>query len=154
MAGDINTWNKTEADGRYLAKAATAVAAAKLSTTRKINGVDFDGTQDINLTSSDLGMVGIVETGAGTGFHWRKFSDGKIEVFARFNLTIGAPLDVVFPKVFTETPMIFLQENGGADTNGLVIRVRNLSEAGFSVAWNQRSGSGSAIDVCYHAIGK
>ncbi|MEQ9910092.1 phage tail protein [Pectobacterium odoriferum] len=49
LAGDIDTWNKTEADGRYLGKAATAAAATKLATPRKINGVAFDGTSDIQL---------------------------------------------------------------------------------------------------------
>ncbi|MEH0833322.1 hypothetical protein QNA03_07650, partial [Pectobacterium cacticida] len=50
LAGDINAWNKTEADGRYLGKGATAAAASKLATARKINGVAFDGTKDITLT--------------------------------------------------------------------------------------------------------
>ncbi|GKW11696.1 hypothetical protein PEC301899_19780 [Pectobacterium carotovorum subsp. carotovorum] len=49
LAGDIDTWNKTEADGRYLGKGATAAAATKLATPRKINGVAFDGTADIKL---------------------------------------------------------------------------------------------------------
>ncbi|MBG6247346.1 MULTISPECIES: phage tail protein [Symbiopectobacterium] len=131
------------------------IAAGKLATARKINGVAFDGTADINLTPGSLGLVEIVETGSGTGYYWRKFADGKIEIFARASLTLGAPLDIVFPKVFTGLPLIFIQENGGADVNGWVIRVRNLSKTGFSVAWNtwSPSGSGSAIDVCYHAFG-
>ncbi|MBN3169125.1 hypothetical protein H5A22_07375, partial [Pectobacterium brasiliense] len=57
LAGDIDTWNKTEADGRYLMKAATAAAATKLATPRKINGVAFDGTADINLTPQNIGFV-------------------------------------------------------------------------------------------------
>ncbi|WP_409309030.1 phage tail protein, partial [Pectobacterium sp. B1J-3] len=56
LAGDINAWNKTEADGRYLGKAATAAAATKLATPRKINGVLFDGSADINLTPQNLGF--------------------------------------------------------------------------------------------------
>ncbi|MEI7336864.1 phage tail protein [Pectobacterium carotovorum] len=49
LAGDIDTWNKTESDGRFLMKSATAAAAIKLATPRKISGVIFDGTSDINL---------------------------------------------------------------------------------------------------------
>ncbi|WP_196908737.1 hypothetical protein [Candidatus Symbiopectobacterium sp. 'North America'] len=115
----------------------------------------FDGTGDINLSAENLGLVAIVETGSGTGYYWRRFADGKIEIFSRFNLTLGGPLDVVFPIAFTAPPLIFIQENGGAKVNGWVLRVRGLSKAGFSVAWNTWSpcGSGAAIDVCYHALG-
>ncbi|MEH0832321.1 phage tail protein [Pectobacterium cacticida] len=49
LAGDINTWNKTEADARYLMKAATAAAATKLVIPRKLNGTPFDGTKDITV---------------------------------------------------------------------------------------------------------
>ncbi|MBG6246744.1 hypothetical protein CS369_22225, partial [Candidatus Symbiopectobacterium sp. 'North America'] len=93
----------------------------------------------------------------GTGYYWRKFADGRAEIFARVSSTYGAPLNVVFPKAFTEIPFLFMKENGGADSesNGWVIRARNLSKTGFSVQSNLWSGSGagSAIDVCYHAIG-
>ncbi|MCE9729793.1 MULTISPECIES: hypothetical protein [Pectobacterium] len=62
LAGDVNAWNKTEADSRYLMKAATAAAATKLATPRKINGVAFDGTSDINLTPQQIGLgnIGLV----------------------------------------------------------------------------------------------
>ncbi|UFK38531.1 phage tail protein [Pectobacterium parvum] len=49
LAGDIDTWNKTESDGRFLMKSATAAAATRLANPRKINGVVFDGTNDIQL---------------------------------------------------------------------------------------------------------
>ncbi|MFJ5321083.1 phage tail protein [Pectobacterium parvum] len=56
LAGDIDTWNKTESDGRFLMKSATAAAATRLANPRKINGVVFDGTADINLTPENLGF--------------------------------------------------------------------------------------------------
>ncbi|MFJ5320414.1 phage tail protein [Pectobacterium parvum] len=56
LAGDIDTWNKTESDGRFLMKSATAAAATRLANPRKINGVPFDGTADINLTPQNLGF--------------------------------------------------------------------------------------------------
>ncbi|WP_375154053.1 hypothetical protein [Pectobacterium parmentieri] len=56
LAGDVNAWNKTEADARYLGKTATAAAATKLATPRKINGVAFDGSGDITLTPGNLGF--------------------------------------------------------------------------------------------------
>ncbi|PWC18261.1 hypothetical protein DDT56_05110, partial [Brenneria corticis] len=57
LASDINAWNKTEADARYLMKTATAAAATKLATPRKINGVAFDGSADITLTPENLGFA-------------------------------------------------------------------------------------------------
>lgn len=143
------------ADIGALPAAGTAAAATKLATARKINGVTFDGTADINLTPQNLGLVGIVETGSGTGYYWRKYADGKIEIFARFSSTYGAVSDVVFPKVFTEIPLIFVKENGTTGDNGWLIRVKNLSKTGFTVGWNvfSATGSGSAMEICYHAIG-
>lgn len=127
----------------------TAPTAAAAS-----NNTQVATTAHVKLAIAAAGTA-ITETGTGTGYYWRKFADGKIEIFARFSLTIGATPDVVFPKVFTELPLILIQENGGDTVNGWVMRVRNLSKMGFSVAWNtwSTSGSGSAIDVCYHAIG-
>ena len=39
-------------DGSYLGKTATAAAATKLATARKINGVSFDGTGDITISAN------------------------------------------------------------------------------------------------------
>lgn len=131
-----------------------AGTATKLATARKINGVAFDGTADINLTPQNLGLVEIVETGSGTGYYWRKFADGKVEIFGRFATTYGARPDIVFPVAFASTPFIVIKENGSIDS-AFVIRMQNLSKTGFSIFWNTfgGGGSGAAIEVCYHAIG-
>ncbi|MGG2141105.1 hypothetical protein [Symbiopectobacterium sp. RP] len=145
----------TPANIGALATTGTAAAATKLATARKINGIEFDGSKDINLTPENLGLVEIVDTGSRTGYYWRKYADGKIEIFARFSSTYGAVPDVVFPKVFTEIPLIFVKENGTTGDNGWLMRVKNLSKTGFTVGWNVFSAtcSGSAMEVCYHAIG-
>ncbi|MBG6244911.1 hypothetical protein CS369_09305 [Candidatus Symbiopectobacterium sp. 'North America'] len=105
-------------------------------------------------TTENLGLVEIVETGSGTGYYWRKFADGKIELFARFAITYGARPDIVFPVAFTSTPFIVIKENGSTES-AFVIRMQNLSKTGFSLFWNNfgGGGSGASIDVCYHEMG-
>lgn len=149
-------------DGGFRAPASVHAGAARMAADGNIYGSKW-GNQwlDVYLRNTfqpkKTGLVDIVETGSGKGYYWRKFSDGKIEIFARVSSTNGAPLDVVFPKAFTEIPFLFMNENGGADSesDGWVIRARNLSKTGFSVQWNlwSDSGQGSAMEVCYHAIG-
>ncbi|CAM3932284.1 phage tail protein [Rahnella bruchi] len=55
----------------------TAVAATKLATARKIAGVAFDGTKDINLTNSNVGLGNVgnfaaVQQGGGAGMQSNK----------------------------------------------------------------------------------
>ncbi|WP_238485695.1 phage tail protein [Rahnella ecdela] len=55
----------------------TAVAATKLATARKIAGVAFDGTKDINLTNSNVGLGNVgnfaaVQQGGGVGMQTNK----------------------------------------------------------------------------------
>ncbi|WP_411571150.1 hypothetical protein [Pectobacterium cacticida] len=155
LAGDINAWNKTEADGRYLGKGATAAAASKLATARKINGVAFDGTKDITLTPENLGFMEIVETGSGTGYYWRKYFGGIIEIFANVDVIIGENKDVVFPVKTTTVIFIVTGEIGGyAGPNAYTARVSNVTNAGFSVHWDHfnNNGVGNTIKLYYHVI--
>ncbi|MGG2141595.1 hypothetical protein [Symbiopectobacterium sp. RP] len=147
-------------DGGFRAPSSVYAGAARMAADGNILGSKW-GNQwlDVYLKKTfqpkKTGVVDIVETGSGTGYYWRKFSDGKIEIFGRLDSTYGAPLDVVFPKVFTEIPFLFVKENGDPKINGWVMRARNLSKTGFSVQWNlwSDSGRGRAMEVCYHAIG-
>ncbi|WP_238485065.1 phage tail protein [Rahnella rivi] len=59
----------------------TAVAATKLATARKIAGVAFDGTKDINLTNSSVGLGNVgnfaaVQQGGGVGMGTNKIYIG------------------------------------------------------------------------------
>lgn len=67
----------TAADVGALPASGTAVAAAKLATARKIAGVAFDGTKDINLTNSNVGLGNVgnfaaVQQGGGVGMQTNK----------------------------------------------------------------------------------
>ncbi|MGG2139962.1 hypothetical protein [Symbiopectobacterium sp. RP] len=147
-------------DGGFRAPSSVYAGAARIASDGNIYGSMWgnqwlDAYLKKTFQPKKTGLVDIVETGSGTGYYWRKFSDGKIEIFGRLDSTYGAPLDVVFPKVFTEIPFLFVKENGDSEVNGWVMRARNLSKTGFSVQWNffSSSGQGSAMEVCYHAIG-
>ncbi|MEQ9891378.1 hypothetical protein [Pectobacterium aroidearum] len=63
---DYNTRNKpTAADIGALPEKAVAQAAVKLATPRTINGVPFDGTANIALTTANLGLGETVDLAAG-----------------------------------------------------------------------------------------
>lgn len=83
--GPWSAWNEiycqankpTPADVGALPAGGTAVAASKLATARKIAGVAFDGTKDISLNNSNvgLGLVGnfaAVQQGGGVGMQSNK----------------------------------------------------------------------------------
>ncbi|MBV6819924.1 phage tail protein [Rahnella sp. PD12R] len=83
--GPWSAWNEiycqankpTPADVGALPAGGTAVAASKLATARKIAGVAFDGTKDINLTNSNVGLGNVgnfaaVQQGGGAGMQSNK----------------------------------------------------------------------------------
>lgn len=83
--GPWSAWNEiycqankpTPADVGALPAGGTAVAASKLATARKIAGVAFDGTKDINLTNSNVGLGNVgnfaaVQQGGGAGMKSNK----------------------------------------------------------------------------------
>lgn len=83
--GPWSAWNEiycqankpTPADVGALPAGGTAVAASKLATVRKIAGVAFDGTKDINLTNSNVGLGNVgnfaaVQQGGGAGMQSNK----------------------------------------------------------------------------------
>ncbi|KQN51232.1 phage tail protein [Serratia sp. Leaf51] len=83
--GPWSAWNEiycqankpTPADVGALPAGGTAVAASKLATARKIAGVAFDGTKDINLTNSNVGLGNVgnfaaVQQGGGAGMQTNK----------------------------------------------------------------------------------
>ncbi|MGP6473628.1 phage tail-collar fiber domain-containing protein [Rahnella aceris] len=83
--GPWTTWNEiycqankpTPADVGALPAGGTAVAATKLATARKIAGVAFDGTQDINLNNANVGLGNVgnfaaVQQGGGAGMQSNK----------------------------------------------------------------------------------
>lgn len=71
----------TPADVGALPAGGTAAAATKLATARKIAGVAFDGTKDINLTNSSVGLGNVgnfaaVQQGGGVGMGTNKIYIG------------------------------------------------------------------------------
>ncbi|KHT36629.1 gp53-like domain-containing protein [Pectobacterium carotovorum] len=65
----------------------TAVAAAKLATARKINGVAFDGTADINLTPANIGAL--TDTQAAQKYALRSIRVNGQPLSADVNLLAG-----------------------------------------------------------------
>jgi len=83
--GPWSAWNEiycqankpTPKDVGALPAGGTAVSASKLATARKIAGVAFDGTKDINLTNSNVGLGNVgnfaaVQQGGGAGMQSNK----------------------------------------------------------------------------------
>ena len=83
--GPWTNWNEiycqankpTPADVGALPAGGTAVAATKLATARKIAGVAFDGTADINLSNANVGLGNVgnfaaVQQGGGAGMQSNK----------------------------------------------------------------------------------
>jgi hypothetical protein len=83
--GPWTNWNEiycqankpTPADVGALPAGGTAVAASKLATARKIAGVAFDGTADINLSNANVGLGNVgnfaaVQQGGGAGMQSNK----------------------------------------------------------------------------------
>ncbi len=83
--GPWSDWNEiycqankpTPTDVGALPAGGTALAASKLATARKIAGVAFDGTKDINLTNSNVGLGNVgnfaaVQQGGGAGMQSNK----------------------------------------------------------------------------------
>ncbi|MBN3083337.1 hypothetical protein H4F49_22250, partial [Pectobacterium polaris] len=128
LAGDINAWNKTEADARYLMK-----------------GVTVPGT--------------ITATGSGSGYYWRKYADGMVELFGTFETVINASRDVAFPVKLGEVVNITWNEVGGYNgANAFVGRVSGVSGIGFTHHWDvwdsNRYGSGNNQTIHYHVLAK
>lgn len=144
LAGDVNAWNKTEADGRYLLKAATAAAATKLATPRKINGVPFDGSVDINLTPSTVGVYSKAEVDAllpkrsTTENDFIRIPDvpgGLIIQWGRFYISANG-LKVIFPTPFINSVPTLIM-GAGEDATGYA-EIANfvpdsVSKTGFTV---------------------
>ncbi|GLW39121.1 hypothetical protein Pcaca04_30570 [Pectobacterium carotovorum subsp. carotovorum] len=145
----------TAADIGALPVAGTAVAATKLATPRKINGVVFDGSADITLTPANLGLREIIETGSGSGFYWRKYSDRVIEIFARVDVITGTNQTISFPVKTNGVIFILANDFGGySGPNAYTVRPYNVTDSGFSVYWDRfnENGGGNKKSLYYHVI--
>lgn len=134
LAGDVNAWNKTEADARYLGKAATAAAATKLSTPRKINGVAFDGSSDITINYQDLGFgeARISDNG------YQKFPGGLIIQWGVSNENEAGKFSIPFPnKCFVLNATC---KRNGAPWDGSVTTAYIISNSEFYVGTGQKTG--------------
>ncbi|MBG6244910.1 hypothetical protein CS369_09300, partial [Candidatus Symbiopectobacterium sp. 'North America'] len=92
----------------------------------------------------------------GTGYYWRKFADGRAEIFARVSLLIGERKDVVFPVKLAN--IIYFSHSLSGDylgANAYVCRAGAITNAGFSITWDvwqANTGVNNKMSVNYHAI--
>lgn len=89
-------------DSAYLGKTATAAAATKLATTRKINGVAFDGTEDITIADSTK----VAPTGTITAGRIAVFNDttGKVIKDSGFTIATSVPSGAKFTDTVYSHP--------------------------------------------------
>ncbi|CAH0222322.1 hypothetical protein SRABI106_01992 [Rahnella aquatilis] len=145
--GPWTAWNEiycqankpTPADVGALPAGGTAVAATKLATARKIAGVAFDGTQDINLSAANVGAL----PSGGTAVAATKLATARKIAGVAFDGTqdIGLNADNVgaFPRV-------------GGDVNGRVtanyLRAITIPHPGDGqgtyLGWNESGGQGES----------
>ncbi|MGP6472885.1 phage tail-collar fiber domain-containing protein [Rahnella aceris] len=129
----------TPADVGALPAGGTAVAATKLATARKIAGVAFDGTQDINLSAANVGAL----PANGTAVAATKLATARKIAGVAFDGTqdIGLNADNVgaFPRA-------------GGDVNGRVtanyLRAITIPQPGDGqgtyLGWNESGGQGES----------
>jgi phage-related tail fiber protein len=145
--GPWTAWNEiycqankpTPADVGALPAGGTAVAATKLATARKIAGVAFDGTSDININAANVGAL----PSGGTAVAATKLATARKIAGVAFDGTqdIGLNADNVgaFPRV-------------GGDVNGRVtanyLRAITIPHPGDGqgtyLGWNESGGQGES----------
>lgn len=79
-------------DAKYLGNTATAVAAAKLQSARKIAGKSFDGTSDISIDASDVGAFATGSSGTvqgDTGVAWNAKSGMYLAQLSGYSVAIA-----------------------------------------------------------------
>ncbi|MDR3432551.1 MAG: phage tail protein [Rouxiella aceris] len=128
LSGDIDL---SPTDVGALPAGGTAVAASKLAAARKIAGVAFDGTTDINVSAANVGALPITGgtlTGdlglAGQGFLTKKGNiSGGNNVFSTYGLRLVGRSDDLFADIYHWESMgsyhslsFHLSPGGGAET--------------------------------------
>ncbi|MEI7221537.1 phage tail protein [Pectobacterium carotovorum] len=140
LTADINL---SAGDVGALPAAGTAAAATKLATPRKINGVMFDGTADINFTPQSLGFgdAGLSDNG------YQKFPSGLIIQWGVLNENETG----IFPIPFLNKCFVLsatLKRNG-APWDGSVTSAYIISNSEFYAAVGQKTGD----QIYWFAIG-
>lgn len=115
------------ANGR-LPSGGTAVAATKLATARKIAGLAFDGTKDVNITATDVGALAPGDFGVGS--YGKSVQDAN---------AIDANGFYLLPKGADNAPV--------AGTHAEVIHAGYDNNSAKQIAW--RAG-GSSVSRMYH----
>ncbi|WP_436971714.1 gp53-like domain-containing protein, partial [Pectobacterium carotovorum] len=140
LTADINL---SAGDVGALPAAGTAAAATKLATPRKINGVMFDGTADINFTPQSLGFgdAGLSDNG------YQKFPSGLIIQWGVLNENETG----IFPIPFLNKCFVLsatLKRNA-APWDGSVTSAYIISNSEFYAAVGQKTGD----QIYWFAIG-
>jgi hypothetical protein len=100
----------------------------------------------------------IIDSGTGTGYYWRKWKSGKIEIFGSVAAVVGTPGTVTFPKPFDVelyiNPITSLSGYSGA--LGMQLTKIMPSLTGFAYGWDSynTSGLGANVSLNYHVVGR
>ncbi|QQG27049.1 hypothetical protein JFY74_13020 [Pectobacterium carotovorum] len=109
------------------------------------------------LVLANLGFKEVTETGAGTGYYWRKYADTMIELFANEEVVMGSNKNVVFPVNINEVIFITVSDIGGYNgPNAYTLRVSNVTNTGFLISWDRFNENGiwNKKKIHYHIIAK
>ncbi|MBT9186600.1 hypothetical protein ILP31_21170, partial [Pectobacterium punjabense] len=104
---------------------------------------------------ANLGLGGIIETGSDAGYHWRKYTDGRVEIFASEEVVMGANKNIVFPIKVKEVIFITANDIGGYNgANAYTLRISNVTNSGFLVSWDRFNENGiwNKKTLYYHVI--
>ena len=101
----------------------------------------------------------VVDSGSGTNFYWRKWSDGAIEIFG--NVYVGQALDgatvqINFPVSLTNVNYFVQLTNfsSGGVLKAHVCGATNKTVNGFVANFDEEDRIDPVISVSYHVIGK
>ncbi|MDF2636115.1 MAG: hypothetical protein K0R78_2989, partial [Pelosinus sp.] len=98
----------------------------------------------------------ITASGTGTGYNWRKWSNGDIEIFGTAAAVINTAGTVTYPITLSTIKTCIAVQNEKGVPNGYVFRAINITTAKFDYNWDTFTtgqGSGSACVIHYHVVG-
>ncbi|WP_225182329.1 phage tail protein [Pectobacterium aroidearum] len=139
-----------------LSVAGTAVAAAKLSTARTINGVAFDGSANINLS---VGQPATASLGASSGW-WKDADTGLVRqwlIVSKGDIPSGrTEYNVTWPVAFPNAAL-FASLSTQSITTGVNVCVvsgyNSLSKTGGAIYTEEWAGQTQNIKVVIEIVG-
>ncbi|MDF2636518.1 MAG: hypothetical protein K0R78_3392 [Pelosinus sp.] len=156
-AGDVNhlfyvdVINGTSSRTTYVSQQATNVVTGILYT-RKNQGGTWSAWKQIATADQ---TTYIAAYGSGTGYYWRKWSNGDIEIFGTAAAVVNTAGTVTFPITLASVKMCIAEQNEKGVPNGYVFRAINITTAKFDYQWDVfiGNGSGASCVIHYHVVG-